>query len=71
TLEQLPASCHESALVLAQQRKLFEAHNVFTPELIDGTINALNAYADKDIRREIQENPGLMMALVRKYYYCG
>ena len=71
TLEQLPASCHESALVLEQQRKLFEAHSVFTPELIDGTINALNAYVDKGIRREIQENPGLMMALVRKYYYCG
>ncbi len=71
TLEQLPASCHESALVLEQQRKLFEAHNIFTPELIDGTISALNAYGDKDIRREIQENPGLMMALVRKYYYCG
>ena len=71
SLKQLPASCKESADALEQARSMFEASGVFSPALIDGTIAALRAFGDSDIRREVAENGGKMMELVNKYYYCG
>ena len=70
-LEQLPASCYESAQVLKKNRAIYEADEVFNPELIDGIISKLESYNDKNIRQEIKENPSKMMELVRKFYHCG
>jgi len=71
SLEQLPASCHESAQVLKSNRAIYEADGVFHPALIDGVISKLEAYKDNNIRQEIKENPARMMELVRKFYHCG
>ncbi len=70
-LEQLPASCYESAQALEDHRALFEAHGVFSPALIDGTLQNLRNFNDKDIRHQLLEQPMKMMEMVRKYYYCG
>ena len=70
-LEQLPASCYESAQVLKNSRAFYEADGVFNPVLIDGVISKLESYNDKNIRQEIKENPTKMMELVRKFYHCG
>lgn len=71
SLEQLPSSCHESALQLEKNRALFEACGIFSPALIDGTIAQLKGYNDEHIREEIKKNPSMMMELVNKYYHCG
>ena len=70
-LDQLPASCYESAQVLQNNRTFYEADGVFNPALIDGVITKLRSYNDKNIRQEIKENPSKMMELVRKFYHCG
>ena len=71
SLEQLPASCHESALCLEKNRALYEKDGIFSKSLIDGTIARLKAYRDEHIRHEASSDPKKMKELVRKYYYCG
>lgn len=71
SLEQLPASCCESALCLEKNRALYEKDGIFSPGLIDGTIAKLKGYDDRLIRQEVAEHPEKMAELVRKYYYCG
>jgi len=70
-LQQLPASCHESADRLEFQRAIYEQQSVFSPLLIDGIIQQLRGYNDQDIRERIQQNPALMQELVERFYHCG
>lgn len=69
-LEQLPASCYESALQLEKMRHIYESDGVFSPLLIDGTIDKLKSYNDKELRKETLNNPGLLKELVERYYHC-
>ena len=71
SLQSLPASCWESAEMLDKQREIYERHGVFPPQIIDGVIKELKKFNDKDIRTELENNPGKMMEIVGKYYYCG
>lgn len=70
-LEQLPASCAQSADCLEAHRHLFEAQGVFNPALIDGTLQHLRSYGDAHIREEIIQHPGKMAEMVQRFYYCG
>ena len=70
-LSQLPASCAESADCLERQRAIFERHGVFSPRLIDGTIAMLRGYDDRTLRQDIGNDEEKIMALVKKYFYCG
>ena len=71
SLEQLPASCHESALCLEKNRALYEKDGIFSPSLIDGTIASLKSYKDQHLRHEAMGDTKKMAALVKKFYYCG
>ena len=71
SLQQLPASCVESAADLERDRAIYEAHNVFSPRLIDGMIAKLKKHNDGDIRERIKKDPDLMMKLVKEFYHCG
>ena len=71
SLEQLPASCHESADCLEKNRALYEKDGIFSPAMIDGTIERLRAFKDQHIRHDATNDPKKMAALVKKYYYCG
>lgn len=71
SLAQLPTSCSESADQLEKNRKMFEDKGVFAPSLINGVIEKLRAYDDRNIRNEIKSHPEKMMELVHKYYHCG
>ncbi len=71
TLNSLPASCWESADKLEQQREVYERHNVFPPRIIDGIIKDLKKFNDKDIRKELDNNPDKMMEYVLTYFHCG
>ena len=71
SLDQLPASCFDSAVELEKNRSLYEAKGVFSPKLIDGIIANLKSFEDSNIREEINRNPKLMDELVEKFYHCG
>jgi len=71
SLDSLPASCWESAEMLAKQREIYERHGVFPPHVIDGIIRELKQFGDKDIRAGLAGHPEKTMELVRKHYHCG
>lgn len=70
-LAQLPDSCEASADCLERQRAVFEAHNVFSPAMIDGIIKRLRSYGDGTLRASIEGDNEKMLELVRKYFHCG
>lgn len=70
-LSHLPASCHESALCLEQQRGVYEEYDVFAPGLIDGVIAMLRKYNDANLREQLKNEEVGMEELVERYYYCG
>lgn len=69
-LQQLPASCVESAERLKAKRAIFEANGIFPKQLIDYTIDSLNAFHDKNLSRELEGNPEATRELVIKYIHC-
>lgn len=71
SLDQLPASCSESADQLSEHRSIFEAYGVFNPDMIDDIIKQLKSFDDADIRERIAKNPDLMLEIVHQYFYCG
>lgn len=70
-MEQLPASCAESASCLEAHRALFEAQGVFAPSLLDGQIAHLRSYDDGNIRSEVKLHSEKLLSLVHDYYHCG
>ena len=70
-LDSLPTSCWESAEMLEKQREIYQQHGVFPPHIIDGIIKDLKKFEDKNIRKDLENNPEKMLELVNKYYYCG
>ncbi len=70
-LSQLPASCAESAACLAGQRSVYEMYGVFSPRLIDGVIERLEAFGDASLRQELGDDNDKIMEMVRRYFYCG
>ena len=71
SLAQLPDSCAASADCLEQQRAIFEAHNVFSPAMIDGIIKRLRSYNDRTLRQDIADDNERMLELVYRYFHCG
>ena len=70
-LAQLPDSCAASADCLQKQRTVFEQYNVFSPAMIDGIISRLRSYNNATLRKDIQDKPEEMLALVSKFFHCG
>ncbi|PJY88851.1 glutamine synthetase [Bacteroides fragilis] len=70
-LAQLPDSCAASADYLQKQRTVFEQYNVFSPAMINGIISRLRSYNDATLRKDIQDKPEEMLALVSKFFHCG
>jgi glutamine synthetase len=71
SLEQLPASCWDSASELSKHRTIYENHGVFPAEMIDDMIKHLKSFNDQNIREEIKKDPKKMLELVNKYFHCG
>lgn len=69
--KQLPVSCYESALILEQQREIFEKYDVFSKSMIDRMINQLKSYNDQNLRKEIGENKEEVLKLVQQFIHCG
>lgn len=71
SLDQLPASCAESADQLSAHRSIFEKHGVFNADMIDDIIKQLKSFKDGDIRQRLEKHPELMMEIVKEHFYCG
>lgn len=69
-LQQLPASCVESAERLQAKRKIFEENGIFPERLIDFTIQSLTAFQDQNLSAELADNPEATRELVIKYIHC-
>ncbi len=69
-LQQLPASCWDSADELSKSRAIYENHGVFPAEMIDDIIKQLKSFKDQNIREEIKQNPEKMMELVEQFFHC-
>lgn len=69
-LQQLPASCVESAERLKSKRAIFEANGIFPVRLIDYTIETLTAFQDKNLSRDLEGNPETTRELVIRYIHC-
>ncbi len=71
SLKSLPTNCAESAKALDAARAVFEEHDIFPPQMIDGIIKKLKSYNDKNLRAELSGNRQEMLNLVNKYWHCG
>ena len=71
SLNQLPASCWDSAEALESNRAIYEAYDVFPHQLIDDLIKQLKAYNDQNIRQEMDKHPNLMLEMVNTFFHCG
>ena len=70
-LAQLPDSCAASADCLEKQRSYFEKYNVFSPAMIDGILTKLRSYNDQTLRKDLENDPEGILALVKNYFHCG
>lgn len=70
-LDQLPASCAESARRLLAQRASYEADGVFPPGLIDAWAARLIALGDENLREDIAEARVKVSDLVDTYLHIG
>lgn len=70
-LNNLPDSCCASADALEGLRAHFEKNDVFSPQMIDGIINDLRKFDDRDLREKVNSSSAAMQELVRKYWHCG
>lgn len=69
-LPKLPMSCSESADVLSINRQAFEDLGIFTPQVIDSTIQRLKSYNDKHISEKMFGKEEEVKKLVEEYLYC-
>jgi glutamine synthetase len=70
SLDKLPASCSESADVLAEKRAYFEKDGVFPAGTIDNIIRRLKAYNDLGLSEHLYGKNEEIRELVKKYLHC-
>jgi glutamine synthetase len=71
SLPQLPTSCWESAECLLEDRGIYEADGVFSPVLIDGVVDMLRSYDDKDLSERLYGKDDEIEKLVDEYLHCS
>jgi glutamine synthetase len=69
-LNQLPASCFESAERLEKKKNLFTDSGIFPGEIIEHTAGKLKGYNDKNLREELAVDDEKSRNLVIKYIHC-
>jgi len=70
-LNHLPFSCKAAADALLAKSAIFKQHGVFPENLIQATVNQLNAYDDENLRDRVSGDPQETMKLVRQFLHCG
>ena len=70
-LPQLPTSCWESAECLSKDRKIYERDGVFPAVVIDGFIEMLKSYNDRDLSEKYYGKADEINKLVDEHFHCG
>jgi len=70
-LPHLPTSCWESADCLANDRAVYERDGVFPPTIIDGLINMLKSYNDKDLSEKYYGKADEINKMVDEHFHCA
>ncbi|MBP7496153.1 MAG: glutamine synthetase [Bacteroidales bacterium] len=71
SLKQLPPSCWDSAECLLKQADIYKQYNIFTEAFINGVIEDLKKFNDKNLRKEINGDKDKILELVNNYFHCG
>jgi len=71
SLEQLPASCSESADELEKEIEFFNTDNVFPEGTLRRFISFLRAYNDKDLSERLYKKDDEILKLVNKFINYG
>jgi len=70
-LPQLPSSCWESAECLLKDREIYERDGVFSSVVVDGIVEMLKSYKDKDLSDRYYSKGDQIKNLVDEYFhYC-
>jgi len=70
-LKSLPVSCFDSADCLNEQREIYQKDNVFTKGTIDGIINKLKSYNDKNLSEKLYRNHEEIKKIVNSNLHCA
>jgi glutamine synthetase len=70
-LDELPASCNQSADCLLRDRAIYERDGVFPAGLVDSLVKGLKAYDDLNMSERIFGNADSLKQLVNRYLHCG
>ena len=70
-LQELPASCFESADCLLRDRARYEEGGVFPAGLLDALARGLKAYDDLNMSEKIFGNADSLRKLVNRHLHCG
>lgn len=71
SLEQLPASCWESAEALECKRAIFEQNGIFPKGMIDAIIKKLQSYNDKGLSEKLYGNNEEIKKLVERFIHIA
>jgi glutamine synthetase len=70
-LNDLPASCFDSAAELEKVRSVYEKDGIFPKGMISRIIKDLKSYADADLNKKIHGNYKLLKKLISEHIHCG
>lgn len=70
-LARLPASCWESAECLLKDREIYQRDRVFPSTVIEGIVEKLKSFNDKDLSGELAGKENELNKLVDKYLHCS
>lgn len=70
SLKSLPDSCSASADILEAKREVFTKDGIFEESMIDGIIDKLRSFDDRDLRQETRDDNEALMKIVNKFWHC-
>ncbi len=70
SLKSLPTSCYESAEYLKDDMDFYTKDGVFPKGTIEGFVNKLQGYDDKDLSERLYKKDAEIKKLVDKYLHC-
>jgi glutamine synthetase len=68
-MDQLPASCAESAERLRKDREIYQKDGVIPAGTIDAVIKGLESFGDENLREKLERNQGEVSRLVEKFLH--
>jgi glutamine synthetase len=69
--EHLPKSCYESAEKLKEHADIYQSDGVFNKRIIEGLINQLKSFNDKNLNYELKRDKKKAEKYIRDFIHCG